>query len=82
MSSYLDLINSYNLGKTDAAIGTTKVPNIEDYGQDSQGNTYITYTFLRNSEDVADTYYAGGEVEDEFATTYDQDIEDATFDFE
>lgn len=79
--SYEDIINSNNLGKTDATLGTTKVPNLIDYGTDGAGNTYITYTFFQSGTEVGDSYYLDGGLEEiNFVSTYNQVLENVAFD--
>lgn len=77
MSIWEDLILSYNLGKTDASLGTQLVPNIPNYGVDNEGRKYLTYTFFRSASDVDQTYWNNTPVEFEFVSSYDSKIEDA-----
>ncbi len=78
--SYKELVGNYNLGKTDSSLGTTKVPNITNYGQDSLGSACITYSFFRSGQEIGDSYYTDGGLEEtEFASTYNQAIENTAF---
>ncbi len=47
MTSYIEIINTYNLAKTDASLNSTmQLPHLTDYGADANDNKYITYTFF------------------------------------
>ena len=71
--NYKQIINNYNLGKTDSSLNTIKVPNIIDYGDDSLGNQYITYSFLRSEQDLEDTgYYTSDSPAVEYALDINQ----------
>lgn len=78
---YENIINNYNLIKTDTSLNTTKVPYIPDYGSDAEGNKYITYTFFKSQSDVssADQYSSSSEEYTDFVTNYNQTNEDAAF---
>lgn len=79
-TSYQDIIGAYNLAKTDSNLNTTMVPNITNYGADSEGNSYITYSFFTTGQEIGDSYYTdGGDEETYFAMSYNQDIENAAF---
>lgn len=81
MENWRDVVSSYNLGLTDASLGTQIVPDVPDYGTDSEGKKYLTYTFFRSASDVDDVthYWNDSFVELDFVPSYDQDIEEAAF---